>query len=425
MPFRALAVALLLLVPATAPAVVRTVPGDHATITAALAAADPGDEIVVAEGTWSPSSPGETFPLVVGDGIVLRGAGAGLSVLDAEDTASVVRFAGGSGAVRHFTLTGGRADRGGGVQIEGGSPEVAHNLIVANGALKRGSGINVQGDATPWIHHNVVWMNYDLDLEESGDPHGIQCGVSSAGIVEHNLVGRTDSNGLFVQEQATPIVRHNIFAWNGIEGWRGRGICNFGPPATTIHHNLFFANVKAALVMRDPDGVIVDVTAQQANDLFGDDGLYGNLDGDPLLVDPDGLDFRLTATSPAIDAGDPSLGTDADGTTLDIGPFPFLRASDKVPALDPTRLVGAFPNPFNPQTRVVFRVERTSRVQLRIVDPRGRTVRRLADATFPGGEHAVRWDGTSDAGRDVASGVYLAVLRTGDGRESRPLVLVR
>lgn len=414
-----------LLFVSTAHATVRTVPGDHATITAALAAAVPGDEVVVAEGIWSPSTSGDVFPLVVGDGVVLRGAGMGLSVLDAEDTASVVRFAGGGGAVRDFTLTGGRADRGGGVQIEAGSPEVAHNLILDNGALKRGSGINVQGDATPWIHHNVVWRNYDLDLEESGDPHGIQCGVSSAGLVEHNLVGRTDSNGLFVQEQATPTVRHNIFAWNGIEGWRGRGICNFGPPATTIHHNLFFANVMAALVMRDADGVIVDVTAQQANDLFADDGLYGNLDGDPLLVDPDALDFRLTATSPAIDAGDPSLGTDADGTVLDIGPFPFLQASDQVPAPERTRLLGAFPNPFNPRTRVVFRVDGTTPVELRIVDPRGRTVRRLANDTFPAGEHAVRWDGTNDAGREVASGVYLIVLRTGEVQESRPAVLVR
>ena len=37
----------------------------------------------------------------------------------------------------------------------------------------------------------------------------------------------------------------------------------------------------------------------------------------------------------------------------------------------------------------------------------------------------VEWDGRDVAGDDVASGVYLAVLRVGNFREARTMVLVR
>jgi flagellar hook assembly protein FlgD len=46
------------------------------------------------------------------------------------------------------------------------------------------------------------------------------------------------------------------------------------------------------------------------------------------------------------------------------------------------------------------------RVQIGVYDVTGRKVRLLADRIFPAGEHALTWDGTDDAGRRVARGVY-------------------
>lgn len=414
--------ALVFVSPASAAVIL--VPEDHASVSAAIAAALEGDEIVVGPGVYAPSTTGETFPLLLDETITLRGSGIGVTVLDAESTGQVVRVTGGAPVVRDFTLTGGRANRGGGVQIEGGSPEIAHNLVWRNEALKRGSGINTQGTSTAWIHHNVVWENTDQDLEESGDPHGIQAGESSTPLVEHNLVGRTDSNGLLAGEMAAPTVRHNIFAWNGLPGVRGRGICNFGAAGTSIHHNLFFANEIAAMVMFDAEGELQDLDAAGSDALYADDLVHDNLDGDPMLSDPDAMDFTLTFGSPAIDAGDPALGTDPDGTTLDLGPTSFDQATN-APSTTAFALVGARPNPFNPRTQIVFELQRAQSVELRIVDPRGRAVRTLSTERYDAGRHAVRWNGHDDAGRDVASGVYLAVLRTADGTESRPLVLVR
>lgn len=41
------------------------------------------------------------------------------------------------------------------------------------------------------------------------------------------------------------------------------------------------------------------------------------------------------------------------------------------------------------------------------------------------GHRRLAWDGTDDAGRDVASGVYYLRLIAGDGRAEQKLVLVK
>ena len=64
-------------------------------------------------------------------------------------------------------------------------------------------------------------------------------------------------------------------------------------------------------------------------------------------------------------------------------------------------------------------------MRLEIFDLQGRRVRTLLEANLPPGEHRVRWDGQSDAGRAVASGVYLVRLKTETSTQTRQLVRVR
>ena len=49
----------------------------------------------------------------------------------------------------------------------------------------------------------------------------------------------------------------------------------------------------------------------------------------------------------------------------------------------------------------------------------------LAEGAREAGSYTVRWDGRDDAGRELASGVYLYRLLTGDRVETRKLVMVR
>ena len=69
------------------------------------------------------------------------------------------------------------------------------------------------------------------------------------------------------------------------------------------------------------------------------------------------------------------------------------------------------PNPFNPVTKIAYTVpENAGRVRLTLHDVSGRLVRTLVDGELPAGPRTAVWDGTDDAGKSLASGVYFAKL---------------
>jgi hypothetical protein len=70
------------------------------------------------------------------------------------------------------------------------------------------------------------------------------------------------------------------------------------------------------------------------------------------------------------------------------------------------------PNPFNPATRIVYDVPREGGdVHIDIFDVTGRRVRALLGEHRPAGTWTIEWDGRSDAGARVASGIYFYRLR--------------
>ena len=89
------------------------------------------------------------------------------------------------------------------------------------------------------------------------------------------------------------------------------------------------------------------------------------------------------------------------------------------------RLLGNWPNPFNPRTRIAFELPVAGDVELALFDARGRSVRVLIEERLPAGRHQVDWNGCDGRGRDVPAGVYYASLRSAGDRDARSLVLVR
>lgn len=83
------------------------------------------------------------------------------------------------------------------------------------------------------------------------------------------------------------------------------------------------------------------------------------------------------------------------------------------------------PNPFNPRTVIHYEVPRAVRVSLAIYDLSGRRVRSLVDDFVPQGQREATWDGLDEAGRAMASGVYLCLLRTTDTQAARMITLLR
>ncbi|MCF7825583.1 MAG: M6 family metalloprotease domain-containing protein [Candidatus Marinimicrobia bacterium] len=71
-----------------------------------------------------------------------------------------------------------------------------------------------------------------------------------------------------------------------------------------------------------------------------------------------------------------------------------------------------YPNPFNPMTTIRYGIPNSSDVNLVIYDLRGREIRRWSQMAQNSGWYNVVWDGTSQDGVLVPTGVYLARFQT-------------
>lgn len=80
-----------------------------------------------------------------------------------------------------------------------------------------------------------------------------------------------------------------------------------------------------------------------------------------------------------------------------------------------TRLLGNYPNPFNPVTVIAYELAAPGRVTLRIYDLRGRLVTTLVDENQGAGRYETTWRGCDGHGRTSASGTYFAQMAV-DGR---------
>ncbi|MBN2093118.1 T9SS type A sorting domain-containing protein, partial [candidate division KSB1 bacterium] len=65
------------------------------------------------------------------------------------------------------------------------------------------------------------------------------------------------------------------------------------------------------------------------------------------------------------------------------------------------------PNPFNTITQIQYHIPQSGHTMLRIINLQGQLVRTLVDEVQENGQHTVSWDGLSDMGNPVASGVYV------------------
>ena len=83
------------------------------------------------------------------------------------------------------------------------------------------------------------------------------------------------------------------------------------------------------------------------------------------------------------------------------------------------------PNPFNAETTLRYDLPEATSVHLEVLDIAGQVITLLAEGHRPAGSHRLRWDGRTDTGSQIASGVYLARLRAGETARVRKLVLIR
>ena len=99
-------------------------------------------------------------------------------------------------------------------------------------------------------------------------------------------------------------------------------------------------------------------------------------------------------------------------------------------ALTPTEtaLLPNYPNPFNPETWLPYRLAELAEVTVRIYAATGSLIRMLALGHLPAGiyegrSRAAYWDGRNALGEPVASGVYFYTLQAGEFSATRKMVI--
>ena len=139
--------------------------------------------------------------------------------------------------------------------------------------------------------------------------------------------------------------------------------------------------------------------------------------------------LEISAQSP-----NPSIGVEpllytvtAEDVKQSLIQLPELVAYE-IPA--ETQLLSNYPNPFNPETWIPYRLAEDAFVTLTIYDLNGQAVRTIdvghqTAAVYENRSKAVYWDGRNGLGGQVASGVYFYHLSAGDYSATRKMLILK
>ncbi len=103
------------------------------------------------------------------------------------------------------------------------------------------------------------------------------------------------------------------------------------------------------------------------------------------------------------------------------------REDTGLPSEAPQRIAlhAPWPNPCNPRVSIPFELEADTGLKLSIHDASGRRVATLTDRTWLAGQHMLSWNGRTDGGEALPSGLYLVRLASNDNVRMRKLVLLQ
>jgi hypothetical protein len=84
-----------------------------------------------------------------------------------------------------------------------------------------------------------------------------------------------------------------------------------------------------------------------------------------------------------------------------------------------------YPNPFNPETQIDYYLASGGMVELSVYNVLGTKIKTLVSEYQASGSYTVKWYGDSDAGEQVASGVYFYKLSAGQFSETKKMMLLK
>lgn len=179
------------------------------SITFALRSAQPGTIIQLAPGTYNAES-GETFPLVLNQGITLKGddnskgqtvliSGGGFYVSRTFARQNITILAGNSAVVSGVTVTNPNG-RGTGVWVESTNPTIQNSTFTQSVR----EGVFVTGTGNPKIENNLFTLNQG---------NGVSVAKNATGEIRNNQFQNTGF-GIAVSDSASPLITDNQITGN-------------------------------------------------------------------------------------------------------------------------------------------------------------------------------------------------------------------
>jgi len=102
----------------------------------------------------------------------------------------------------------------------------------------------------------------------------------------------------------------------------------------------------------------------------------------------------------------------------------IVDAADLViPAV--TKLMGNYPNPFNPTTAISFALAKPGHVEIKIYNIKGSLVKTLVDSQQEAANHKFMWNGVDNSGAPVSSGMYFYKVKTEGYSKTKKMLLLK
>jgi hypothetical protein len=463
----------------------RSVPGQYATVSAAVNASQQGDRVLVSPGTYT------EFGIALKAGLTIEGLGGSPAdvVINGANQGRLLRAINltSSAAVTNLTLRGGNAFGASYVEGSGGALLLRNCDVNLNKVHFVDNRATASGGAVRALSAHPVFVDCEF-RDNQAHQGGGAIDASYESIVEisgSRFRGNKAAwgGGASVRNGSVATINHTSFASNIADQYPALGgglysdheaqanleFCTFtansalygGAVSADREAQLTISNCTLRLNLGAYNGggiyvkaanPVIDHTILAANmgraiqcampgraptlsacDLWDNTG--GNWDGqiedqrlvrrnlqvNPLFCGDD--DLQLAANSPcaAENSGIGLIGALGIGCGI-LDESEDDADPDSVTVGEPLVIS---PNPFNPQTTVSFEVTEPGQIRVRIHDLHGAVVATLVDAVLPRGRHSVPWKGLDDRGRIAASGTYLVSVQTSKGLITRKILVAR
>ena len=186
-------------------------------------------------------------------------------------------------------------------------------------------------------------------------------------------------------------------------------LCNFGSVSASVSLTLTFAGTPNILLANPQDGKTYYVS-DVYNDTTYSITFTGGMTNFSINIPAYGSAILIVSDS--VKKISVPIITSVKTNTTGSLPIAF-------------KLYQNYPNPFNPSTTIQFDIPREEKVSIKIFNVLGQEISVLANSVFTAGYHKSIWDGLSQYGRPVSSGVYFVRIEAGPMTDTKKIMLMK